>query len=199
MIYQANKLKTGKNSSGFTLLELIITCILVGILSSISIVNFSLTMNKERLKSSARSIENWINLQRALAMQNGLTCEIQINENTTQLTSQIASVVPPQSCDVSLGSPSVFNVSDIFNNQKNPLSISLQQLKSDPNKPAGFRFSFRGFSENFNLSGNTTLEIRIDHQDIKSQRCIKVVSPIGLIRDGYTTDSSSPCFYNKPY
>ena len=199
MNHQISKLHTGKNDPGFTLLELIMACILVGILSSISIVNFSLTMNKEQLKSSARSIENWINLQRALAMQNGLTCEIQINENTTQLTSQIANVMPSQSCDVSLGSPSVFNVSDTFNNQNNPLSISLRQIKSDPNKPAGFRFSFRGFSENFNLSGNTTLEIRISHQDIKSQRCIKVASPIGLIRDGYTTNSSSPCFYNKPY
>ena len=199
MNHQISKLHTGKNSPGFTLLELIITCILVGILSSIGIVNFSLTMNKERLKSSARSIENWINQQRVLAMQNGLTCEIQINQNTTQLTSQIANVIPPRPCNSSLTRPSILDINSAFKGNSNPLSISVQPLTSDPNKPTGIKFSFRGFSESFNLNSNKPFEIRLNYAGLGPQRCIKIVSPIGLIRDGHTTDSSSPCIYNKPF
>ena len=188
-----------QKKSGFTMLELIITCTLVGVLSSVAIINLSPAVNKERLKSTARSIENWINQQRALAMQHGLTCEIQIDQSQKTLTSQVANSIPPKSCDLLLSDPSILNINEEFKNGSNHLSISFQSLISDPSKPTGVRFSFRGFSENFNINSSNSLEIRLSHKDLETQRCIKIASPIGLIRDGYTTDSMSPCTYNQPF
>jgi len=199
MIHQGFKKLLDMERGGFTLLELIITCILVGILSSIAIVNFSPTLDKEKLKSTARMIENWINMQRTMAMQHGLTCEIQFNEISNTITSQITQSTPPKPCNPSLNNPSILDINESLTNNKNTFSLSLQAPKLDPSKPVGVRFSFRGFSENFNLDTSNLLEIALSHKDLKAERCIKIASPIGLIRDGYRINQSSPCIFNKPF
>ena len=199
MIHPVLKSKLGPEKRGFTLLELIMTCTLIGIISSIAIVNLSPTLDKEKLKSTARMVENWINTQRTLAMQHGLTCEIQFDESSNRIMSQITQLTPPKSCDPSSNVLSILDINESLTNGKKTFSLSLQAPKSDPTKPAGVRFSFRGFSENFNLNTSNLLEIELSHKDLKAERCIKIASPIGLIRDGYRRNLSSPCIYNEPF
>ena len=199
MIHQGFTKMLALEGEGFTLVELIITCTLVGVLSSIAIVNLSPTLDKEKLKSTARIIENWINIQRTMAMQHGLTCEIQFDESSNIIPSQITQLSPPKSCDPSSNNPSKLDINEGLTNDNKNFSLFLQAPKSDPSKPAGVRFSFRGFSENFNLDTSNLLEIALSHKDLKAERCIKIASPIGLIRDGYRISQSSPCIYNKPF
>ena len=199
MIHQGFKKMMDLARGGFTLFELMITCSLVGILSSIAIANLSPTLDKEKLKSTARMIENWINIQRTMAMQHGLTCELRFDESSNIITSQITQLSPPKSCDPSSSSPTRLDINEGLTNGKKNFSFSLQAPKLNPSKPAGVRFSFRGFSENFNLDTSNLLEIALRHKDLKAERCIKIASPIGLIRDGYRINQSSPCIYNKPF
>ena len=199
MILHDFKKMLALEGGGFTLVELIITCTLVGILSSIAIVNLSPTLDTEKLKSTARMIENWINMQRTMAMQHGLTCEIQFDESSNTITSQITQSMPQKSCNPSLNNPSILDINESLTNNEKTFSLSLQAPKSDLDKPVGIRFSFRGFSENFNLDASNLLEIVLSHKDLKTERCIKIASPIGLIRDGYRRNQSSPCIYNKPF
>ena len=120
MIHQDFKKMLDLERGGFTLLELIITCILVGILSSIAIVNLSPTLDKEKLKSTARMIENWINMQRTIAMQHGITCEIQFNEFSNTITSQITQSTPPKPCNPSSNNPSILDINEsLHERQKN--------------------------------------------------------------------------------
>jgi len=199
MIQQDFKKMLCQEGGGFTLLELIITCTLVGILSSVAMANLSPTLDKERLKSTTRMIENWINMQRTMAMQHGLTCEIKFDESSNTITSQISQSTPPKPCNPSLNYPSILDINENLTNGKESFSLTLQAPKSDPSKPAGVRFSFRGFSENFNLDTSNLLEIELSQKHVKAGRCIKIASPIGLIRDGYRRNKSSPCIYNEPF
>ena len=41
------------------------------------------------------------------------------------------------------------------------------------------------------------VEIRLRHPDQEEQRCIRIISPIGMIRDGRTEKGSSDCHYDK--
>ena len=199
MIHQDIKKMLAQEGGGFTLVELIITCTLVGILSSIAIVHLSPALDKEKLKSTTRMIENWINMQRTMAMQHGLTCEIQFDEISNTIISQIAQSVPPKSCNPSSNNPSILDINGSLTSNKITSLLSIKSTKTDPSKPAGIRFSFRGFSENFNLDAINLFEIVVSHKGLKTERCIKIASPIGLIRDGYKSNQSSPCIYNKPF
>ena len=136
-------------------------------------------------------------MQRTMAMQHGLTCEIQFDEISNTIMSQIPNQ-PPKPCNPSSNNPSILDINESLTNGKKNFSLSLQGPKSDPSKPAGVRFSFRGFSENFNLDTSNLLEIALRHKDLKAERCIKIASPIGLIRE-VQDNQSSPCIYNKPF
>ena len=80
-----------KNSEAraFTLIELLITVSILGILSSIAMVNLSSTWTRSRLLSTTRDLENWLNDQRRYAMNNNLTCRVSIDHNKKQLLSSI--------------------------------------------------------------------------------------------------------------
>ena len=80
------------NQNGFTLIELLVTVSIIGILSGVALVNFSKTWMDQRLLSTTRDLENWLNAQRRDAINNSLTCTIQFDPQNKQLTSSSGNI-----------------------------------------------------------------------------------------------------------
>ena len=196
-----NNLRRGSKSAGFTLIELLITASILGILASIAMVNLSSTWTRSRLLSTTRELENWLSDQRRYAMNNNLTCRVSIDHNNKKLVSTIDSGSGSEPCIDAASPPStgVFDLAEHFGQGHEKLAL-LSTPSTDPNhSDGGIRFSFRGFSQNHQLSSEGILELRLKHEDLQQQRCIRIISPIGMMRDGRTEDQLSGCQYDKTY
>ena len=183
----ANPMKSYKSTSqsnGFTLIELLIVVSIVGILSGVAIVNFSKSWTEQRLLSTTRELENWLNKQRRDAIKNNLTYTITFD---------------PQDKKLASSSGNTFDLRDSFGSQHEKLSMTSSPNVDPSNKTGGIHFSFRGLSQNHQLTSNGTLELRLKFEGLSTERCIRIISPIGMIRDGSAADSASPCRYQSTY
>ena len=172
------------NWNGFTLIELLVTVTIIGILSGIAVVNFSKSWKDQRLLSTTRELENWLNKQRRDAIKNNLTYSISFDTQDKTLTST---------------SGDTFNLRESFGNQHEQLTMTSSPNIDPERETGGIHFSFRGLSQNHQLTSNGTLELRLKFEGLSTERCIRIISPIGMIRDGSTTDSDSTCRYQSAY
>ena len=186
-------LPTTRQKDAFTMTELLLVAALIGILSGIAIANLSQRWAQERLLAAARETHTWLENQRLIAMKEGQACEININTTTATLD--------PSADNVSLASGETLNNSC---KDQAPLAIrdtvtnggSIDLSTSDPDA-TGIRFSLRGLSEIITTSTDVNdqhvLILKLNHPDSKKQRCIKLMSPLGLIRTGWSDANASSC------
>lgn len=192
-------------STGFTLTELLVGVAILSIFCGLALTSWSESVANSRLMSATRELEIWLNDQRNLAMQHGLTCTVAINLKKKEVSSRRAFVASSQGCNPQqTNRAGSFSISDQFD-------LSITPEFSDQNEEtACILFSFRGFSIGQNAlnaqscsdaldpSLNNTIiqEIILKQPGRTPARCIKVASPIGLIRDGI--DNGNGCTYNTP-
>ena len=187
------------NNDGFTLSELLIVVVLVSVLSGVAIASFSQRWAQERLLAAARETHTWLENQRLIAMKEGQACEISINTTTATLD--------PSAEQVSLADGNTLN-----NSCKDQVPLAIQDAvtngggislsTSDPDA-TGIRFSFRGLSEIITTSSDPNdqqaLVLKLDHPDSQKQRCIKLMSPLGLIRTGWSDANTSSCQFSNSF
>ena len=216
-----NNYKETSEVRGFTLIELLITVSILGVLSTITMVNLSSSWTSKRLAASTRELENWLSEQRRFAINNNLTCHVIIDNSNLKL---ISTVYPNGSepCIGSTLSPNagIFDLASTFGKGHEKLSLVICPPKDLEKSEGGILFSFQGLSQNEGLESAKEYEFKspicnkipvdkqknIDqlqlmllHQDLEEQRCIRIISPIGMIRDGRTQGPSSRCHYDKIY
>lgn len=199
---------------GFTLPELMAVIIIAGILSGISIANFSQRWAQERLLAASRQLQSWIDTQRRIAMQEGKACELSINTATAELKpsgSQIA-INTSQSIPNGCANQAGLKIKDSVSNGS---SLSLNVT---PSNAKALRFSFRGHSEvvttetttstdgngetitsSENTAGNQPLVLSLSLSGSNKKRCVKVISPIGLIRSGVGKVTDNKCIYSHSF
>ena len=193
--------RISQQTNGFSFVELMVTISVLGILSSIALVNLSQTWANQRLHASTRDLENWLADQRRFAMRQNLTCKVIIDPTNKRLISSIDSDDADQPCsDQPSGSNAgIFDLAESFGAGSNKLQLISTPSTDPEHSNGGIRFSFRGFSQNHQLSSEGTLELRLSHSDLSRERCIRIVSPIGMMRDGSAQDASSDCRYDNSY
>ena len=204
--------------AGFTLIELLIVVAILGIIAGIATVNLTESRTRRRLLSSTRDLENWLTDQRRYVMTHKLTCRITIDRSNKQLVSTIDND-PEKPCRAdSSSNPQavVFDLAENFGNGNEKLTMSTwsmnqdQTMVEDPAENSRIiRLQHQGYSQNhFSDSGgnladehydNGIVTIKLSHQDLQQQRCIRYIFPTGLTRDGVSDGSSlsSPCRYNN--
>ena len=194
---------------GFTFIELLITVTILGILSSVALVNLSSSWKSSRLLSSTRELENWLSKQRSYAMTHGLTCRIVIDEKSKQLYSRIDIDNSKTPCRIGDSDPntSSFDLSKSFGDGAEKVTLSLYPPPESGHTTRVIRLQNQGFSQDHQLNSlgelkdgnlmNGALELKLKHDDLDQQRCIRILSPIGMIRDGRTENGSSDCNYDK--
>ena len=193
-----NMLKTSKNS-GFTLSEILIVAVLISILSGVAIASFSQRWAQERLLAAARETHTWLENQRLVAMKEGQACEISIDTTTATLDSSAENV-------------SLTNGETLNNSCKDQASLAIREavtngdgisLSTGDPAATGIRFSFRGLSEIITTSSDPTdqqiLVLKLNHPDSQKQRCIKLMSPLGLIRTGWSDANASSCKFSNSF
>ena len=193
------KAKNASNrSAGYSLIEISVIISIVGILSSIALVNLSSTWRKSQLQTTARELKNWLSEQRSYAKTNNITCLITIDQTDKRL---ISTKYPGQNdlpCrGKSDSGDDFFDLATNFGNENEKISLISTPSTDPDHSDGGILFSLQGFSQNHQLRSTGILEIRISHSNLQQQRCIRIISPIGMIRDGRTEGNDPQCRYDK--
>ena len=204
-------LKSNHTQLGFSFIELLITVSILGILSSIALVNLSSSWKSTRLLSSTRELENWLSQQRSYAMTHGLTCRIVIDEESKKLYSRIDIDNRNTPCTIDSTNPndSSFDLTKSFGQDDEKVTLSLNPPPEVGHTTRVIRLQHQGFSQDHQLSSlgqlkdgnlsNGVLELKLRHKDLDQQRCVRILSPIGMIRDGRTDNGSTDCNYDKAF
>ena len=185
--------------TGFTLIELIVIISIIGILSSIALVNLSSSWSKNRLLATTRDLKSWLSEQRSYAKTQNITCLITIDQVNRRLISTRYSGQSNQPCKggTSDSAASIFDLAANFGNGSDKLSLISTPTIDSAHSDGGILFSLQGFSQNYQLSSPGTLELRLVHDNLQQQRCIRIISPIGMIRDGRTLVNDPQCRYDS--
>lgn len=184
-------------SRGFTTLELVVTLLFVAILSSAALINLSAQLQRQKLKASAQSMVDWLQERRrqAMVLQDASTkgkgvCLITVDPATATLST-------PASGQVLGSSGSSINVVNLCQTERSldfqsmasgSTSIQLTIVGGSTADNQALQFSYRGTSP-------TSREYRIMLPQMPEVRCIKVMAPLGLIKTGLGSSSSSSCNY----
>ena len=78
--------QTEKSGRGFTLIELMVALIIVGVIAAITAPNFLGLLNRIRVNSSLEELVGAIRETQRLAMRHGKICRIDIDPNTNILS-----------------------------------------------------------------------------------------------------------------
>ena len=205
------KMRFDSSNTGLTLTELLITICILGILTSITLFNLSSTWSRSKLLATTRELENWLNTQRNYAMTHSLTCIITIDPKTKRLISTIDSGDNSMPCSDQNSNPNdgIFSLSTPENDRSGQISFTVDGINGSEEDLRFIRFQHQGFSQHQKLDSDGNLmddsrqdgiiEIRLAHKNLQLQRCIRIISPIGMMRDGYTEDSTQRCNYNESF
>jgi prepilin-type N-terminal cleavage/methylation domain-containing protein len=195
-----------KKQNGFSLIELIVTFSVLAILTAIGLVNLSSSRINSRLLSTTRDLENWLNDQRSYTKTHNLTCFVSIDSTNKRLNSTRYPGEGTKPCidSSSVSMVDVFDVSENFGGDSEKLTLHIRPPIAASFASGGILFSLQGFSQNFHLDSEDPskkvtdgeLELRLKHTNLKTERCIRIISPIGMIRDGRKDDPQSDCRYD---
>ena len=180
------------------MVELMMAMAIAGILSGLAVANYSSRWGQERLLGASRTVHAWLDEQRRIAMQQGGACKIKINTTNATLDPTDPTITLP---DSSTTSNICANRESLLIQESVKNGAQIQLRKSSINSNAhALIFSFRGFSQiaklNNTWSTQPQLELRLSMPGVSRERCIKVVNPLGLIRNGFASTTDGDCIYN---
>ena len=161
--------------NGFTMVELMVVIVIVGILSGLAIPTYMRNWQDERLNSATKRTIAWLDDLRRSAIQNSTVCRATIDTTNTSLTGV---------CD---------------NKSTEQKVLDLQQ--EIPNS-SGLSFSLMGSTPPtwiFTPRGTTTTEgdLHISLAGSDLGRCLTLMRPLGLLRSGKLR--SGLCVYTTSY
>lgn len=159
-----------RSNRGFSLLELVIVIVIVGILSGISITTFGRNRSKEELKQASREGVAWLKQVQSRAIQQHRICAVTIGQQSASAVATPSSVSTLQESEqcIDIGSHS-FNSPIILLKSDCPFSDDSQSLNVS--------FTARGTMP---CGG----EIHLESRNKNNQRCISLLAPLGVIREG---------------
>lgn len=154
---------------GYSLLEMIVTVILVGILAAIAIPSFIGLLERYRVNEGLAKVKGAIKEAQRQAIRRGRRCKIQINTNNRKIT-------------VSAPDGSINYNGCLFNERTLPEGVAIKTNYTTP----VISFSPRG-----NTSSAGTIVV-YSADNAQTKKCIVISLGLGIIRNGdYTGDVST--------
>jgi len=184
-------LKKEPRTDGFTLVELLIGVVIVGILSGLGSVTFQESWEKEQLKVASRAVVEWLEDTRMKAIQQSQTCVISINDASAQL--EASTLENGNNCidlaDLDLRS-TVQNLNQLKICSQSDINTNLSCVSSTAAVVTDIVFTPRGTVA---LGGL----LKLHAGGSIANRCIAITQPLGLIRQGI--ESNGICNYNTAF
>jgi len=183
--------KKYQEPSGFTLIELMITVVILGILSGIAIPSFQRNWQQERLKAASREAATWLEDVRLRAVQQSQTCVIQVLDNSATLQPDPSSNSCIDLTPLNLRE-SVDNAQQLVLCSQAALTPSTANCTSShiQTTPTELVITPRGTISRGGL-------IKLHFSESIPNRCIAVTQPLGMVRQGI--ERSSGCDYNTAF
>jgi len=182
-------MRVDRGKAGYTLVELMVTVSIVGILAGLSIVAFGRNWRAERLKAATRETTAWLDEARRIAIQKAKPCRININRADLVVSLDPNADDPNEFCPDTL-----YRALDIRNTVQNSSKIvmcSTDLVNADPAQTSLACSGSQSGSSSviFTPRGTATTGVLIKFHmpDAGADRCIAVMAPLGQIRSGKTT------------
>ena len=188
-------LKQQSKACGFTIIELITTASIAGILAGVVIASFYQSYERERLRAASRILAGWLDEQRRAAIQNSSPCDVSIDISDTTALSK---------CDYLGSTLATFDLASELNDDK----LVIENISGGTCDPI-WSFSPRGtvaqaettsslYTAGVNcLPTTANLELRLSlNGSNATNRCIYLTYPLGVIKQARLT-ASGTCDYTK--
>jgi prepilin-type N-terminal cleavage/methylation domain-containing protein len=144
----------GKSDRGYTLTELLVTLVIVGIIAAIASPSFLGLLSRYRLEGALQQLLGAINETQRLAMVRGKSCRININLSTNKITANTAGcLLSDRSLDDSI------------------------TIRSNFTGSTNITFSYKGSTTRMG-----TIVLSSDHTDL--QKCFVIALGTGIKRVG---------------
>ena len=161
-----------RNDRGITLVESIVTLIIVGVIMAVSIPSLVGLRNNTKLRSSLEKLQGTLKEVQDQSARLSKICEVRLESNQIKINDPNQD----QNC--------------LLTETKFPKGVMMvSSLKDQDNaqiSPARMRFSFKG---NTDYQGTIVLAMSDGSGD---RKCLVISSGLGIMRTGIYTDSSWP-------
>lgn len=189
-----------RTQQAFTLVELMVTVSIVGILAGLSIVTFAGNWRDERVKAATRESSAWLDEVRRVAIQNAKPCRIKLNRTDAAFSLDPNPENDQEFCAANLYA--TLNIRTTVQNSGDIVLCSADLLSTED--PTTKSLSCSGAQSGsssliFTPRGTTTsgLLIKVHMPQARADRCIAVLAPLGQIRSGRAT--ASGCDFTTAY
>ena len=184
--------------SGFTLIEVILAALILGVLSIVVVNGFTQQMHNAQLKQAVQSMINFTKLVKSKSLTSGSKCQVRVNHRQGSI-----SVINDLECK-DIGSLLLFDVSEKSNNiticgttRTGNLSMACD------NNIDGSDIDANGLPEEsttyeFGSTGHASKGALFIFSSPKTSEsyCVIITTPVGLIRQG-RIDSNDQCNFTR--
>ncbi|NJK55701.1 MAG: type II secretion system protein [Pleurocapsa sp. SU_5_0] len=146
-----------KSNSGFTLIEMLVVFIIIGVIAAIAAPNFLGLLNRNRVNDAAQQVEGALKEAQRQAMRQGKQCTINI-DTTNKIISNPTTTPPTNGCLLS------------------SRNLDLVQLNSNT---TSIVFSGKG-----NISGTAPVFVVSMPNGTSQRKCVVLEGVLGTLRSG---------------
>ena len=179
-----------RSPKGFTLVELMVTVAILGILAGISFVAYTRNWRAERVKAASRETAAWLDDVRRVAIQKATPCRIRVDRDLKQLSLDPNPENIAQFCGANLYAP--LNLPLTVQNSHELLLCSVEIEETDDPTTTPLNCSSAQPGSNSLVvtprgTATSGLLIKFHMPQAGADRCVAVLAPLGQVRSGKAT------------